>query len=96
MVGIWLTSLRLLPAARTDPGAHGCFDLVVLLALHTKGSDSRKAVEACLKKKLLEGAATPAWLNRALTSHQVRQTARAVCCTSLVADVCKWATAELT
>lgn len=41
------------------------------MALHTKGSDSRKAVEACLKKKLLEGAATPAWLTRALTSHQV-------------------------
>ena len=64
----------MLPACPpADPGAHGCFDLLALLALHTKGADSRKAVEGCLKKKLLEGAATPAWLTRALTGHQVGQ-----------------------
>lgn len=55
-----------------DPGTHGCFDLVVLLALHAKGADSKRAVEACLRKKLVEGAATPAWLTRALAGHQVR------------------------
>lgn len=45
----------------------------MLLALHAKGGDSRKAVDACLRKKLCDGHATiTSWLGKALQGHQVR------------------------
>jgi len=66
-----LLLLLLLLLVLPDLASHGCLDLVVLLALHAKGSDSRKAVEALLKKKLMEGQAATAWITRALTGHQV-------------------------
>lgn len=61
----------LLPAA---PSSHRCFDLLVLLALHAKGGNSRKSVEACLKKKLLDGQTGAAWLSKSLKGHQVKLT----------------------
>lgn len=64
--------MLLLSFCPLDVAALGCFDLVVLLALHAKSADSRRAVEACLKKKLLEGdGAAAAWFANALTGHQV-------------------------
>eukprot|EP00878_Enallax_costatus_P024090 GHUV01025681.1.p1 GENE.GHUV01025681.1~~GHUV01025681.1.p1 ORF type:complete len:600 (+),score=218.23 GHUV01025681.1:550-2349(+) len=54
----------------TEPNSHRCFDLLVLLALHAKGGPDRKAAEACLKKKLVDGHATSAWLSRSLHGYQ--------------------------
>jgi hypothetical protein len=60
------------PAALAEPTDHGVVDLMVLVALHTKAGDSRKAAEACLKRKLLEGHVNAAtWLSKALQAHQV-------------------------
>eukprot|EP00882_Tetradesmus_deserticola_P024430 GHRQ01026698.1.p2 GENE.GHRQ01026698.1~~GHRQ01026698.1.p2 ORF type:complete len:202 (+),score=96.91 GHRQ01026698.1:184-789(+) len=60
-----------LQAQLQAPAAHRCFDLLVLLALHARGGASRKAVEQCLKRKLLEGHAHAAWISRSLQGHQV-------------------------
>ncbi|WIA09029.1 hypothetical protein OEZ85_008443 [Tetradesmus obliquus] len=59
-----------LQAQLQAPAAHRCFDLLALLALHARGGASRKAAEQCLRRKLLEGHATAAWISRSLQGHQ--------------------------
>lgn len=59
-------------ARLTGAASHGCFDLVTLLALYARPGDSKKAAEACLRRKLLEGHVNiSSWLSKALQGHQV-------------------------
>jgi hypothetical protein len=58
-------------SAVAAPSAHRCFDVLALLALHARGGASRKAVEQCLKRKLLDGHASAAWISKSLHGHQV-------------------------
>eukprot|EP00879_Flechtneria_rotunda_P027893 GHRR01029940.1.p1 GENE.GHRR01029940.1~~GHRR01029940.1.p1 ORF type:complete len:202 (+),score=78.31 GHRR01029940.1:219-824(+) len=66
------TACMQLEGNQAEPAQHKCVDLLLLLALHGKQGASRKNVEACLKKKLTSGQATPGWMCRALQGHQVR------------------------
>ncbi|KAF6266710.1 Fanconi anaemia protein FancD2 nuclease-domain-containing protein [Scenedesmus sp. NREL 46B-D3] len=54
-----------LQAQLQAPAAHRGFDLLALLALHARGGASRKAVEQCLKRKLLDGHGNASWISRA-------------------------------
>ncbi len=89
----------LAPAA--EPAQHKALDFWVLLLLISLGPERRKAAEATLRKKLADGHADAAWMERAIAGHEARGSGwapgwegegrRRRCCAGLCIPASPWA-----
>ncbi len=54
-----------------EPAEHKALDFWVLLLMHSLGPERRKLAEGMLRKKLGEGHADAAWIERGIAGHEV-------------------------